>query len=147
MSGAVRFVQAERRLTSLGLHSVPSRFQPTTEELLAMLRSMQDLTELYLDDALASATSFLSGAAFNSSQKIDVPHLSRLLIAAPLSTVVAFLSCVNIPLNTEVRLQCYHERDSSLDDCTLLAIFGSFTKVHHVSRSNTVHPHNSFSGH
>ncbi|KAF8441646.1 hypothetical protein L210DRAFT_3537785 [Boletus edulis BED1] len=47
---------------------------------------MKDLKHLYLDQALASATGFLSSAVFGTFEKIDLPHLSRLLIGAPLST-------------------------------------------------------------
>ncbi|KAF8559422.1 hypothetical protein OG21DRAFT_1480767 [Imleria badia] len=77
---------------------------------------MQDLTHLYLKDALASAAGFLSSAAFQTFQKINLPRLSRLQITAPLSTATALLSCVNIPLETRVRLHCDFEHGSSLDD-------------------------------
>ena len=88
-------------------------------EFLATLSYMPDLTRLYLEDALASAAGYLSSSAF---KKINLPHLSRLLIVAPLSTVITLLSCVNIPLKTEVRLRCDSEHDSSPDDYTLLSL-------------------------
>ncbi|KAI9574311.1 hypothetical protein HD554DRAFT_2165803 [Boletus coccyginus] len=108
-------------LTTLSLRCIPDSVQQNTVEFLATLGCMQELTYLYLDDALASATGFISSAMFPTFQKIDLPHLSRLLIIAPLSTVVAMLSCVNIPLNTQVRLQCRSEQGFSLDDHTLLS--------------------------
>ncbi|KAF8555362.1 hypothetical protein OG21DRAFT_1483915 [Imleria badia] len=108
-------------LTTLALQYVPSRFQQDMEELLATLSCMQDLTHLYLEDAIASIGGSLSSGAFNDSQTINVPHLSRLLIAAPLSTVIVFLSRVNIPLDAEVRLQCYRERISPPNDHTLVS--------------------------
>jgi hypothetical protein len=71
-----------------------------------MLSYIPDLIHLYLEDALAGAPSFLSSSAFNISQKIYLPHLSRLWTVAPLSTVtIPLLSCVNIPLSTQVRLE------------------------------------------
>ena len=107
-------------LTTLSLYCIPDRFQQSVVEFLAMLSCMPDLTRLYLEDALASAIGFLSSSAFNTSQKINSPRLSRLLIDAPLSTVIALLSCVNIPLKTEVRLQCNDEHDSSPVEYALL---------------------------
>ena len=107
--------------TTLSLHHVPVRFQQSMVELLATLSCMPHLKRLYLKEALATAAGFLSSSAFNISQKINLPHLSRLLTAAPLSTVIALLSCVNIPLKTDVRLKCDSEHDSSLVDYALLS--------------------------
>ncbi|KAF8555400.1 hypothetical protein OG21DRAFT_1496349 [Imleria badia] len=113
------------RLTALSLFHIPPRLQQNTEELLATLRCMQDLTQLYLHRALASAAGFLSSTVFHTFQKFNLPHLSRLYLAAPLSTIVAMLSCVNIPLKTEIRLESPSEHGSSLGDyaalCSLLA--------------------------
>ncbi|KAF8555397.1 hypothetical protein OG21DRAFT_913855 [Imleria badia] len=108
-------------LTTLSLCRVPARFHQNTGDLLATLRCMQDLTHLCLDHALASAAGFLSSAAFHTFQKINLPHLSRFWIAAPLSTVNALLSCINIPLKTEVRLECHFEHGSSLDDYAMFS--------------------------
>jgi len=108
-------------LTTLSLRCVPVSVQQNTAEFLATLGCMQDLTYLYLDDALASAAGFISSATFSTFQKINLPHLSRLLIIAPLSTVIALLSCVNIPLKTQVRLQCRSEPGFSIDGYTLLS--------------------------
>ncbi|KAG6373846.1 hypothetical protein JVT61DRAFT_5997 [Boletus reticuloceps] len=103
-------------LTTLNLRLVPSQFQQNMVEFLATLSFMQDLRRLYLHHAVASAAAFLSSAVFHTFQKINLPHLSRLLIGAPVSTVIAFLACVNIPMKTEVRLDCGFEDGVSLHD-------------------------------
>ncbi|KAF8555580.1 hypothetical protein OG21DRAFT_1507596 [Imleria badia] len=108
-------------LTTLSLCRMPFPLRHNMEELLAALSCMQDLAQLYLDHALTNAAGFVSSAVSNTLQKINLPHLSRLLIAAPLSTVVAFLSCVNFPRNAQVRLQCHTEDGYSLDDYSLLS--------------------------
>ncbi|KAG6373835.1 hypothetical protein JVT61DRAFT_5984 [Boletus reticuloceps] len=108
-------------LTTLHLEKLPNRFRLSTEVFLAALNCMQDLKYLSLTNALASAAGFLSSAAFSTSSKINLCYLSRLLIVAPLSTVTALFSCVNIPGKTEVRLECRSEENSSPDDYTLLS--------------------------
>ena len=105
-------------LTTLRLYHVPEGIQQNTEEFLAALRHMQNLEHLYLDNALARAPGFLSGAA--GEMRINLPYLSRLLIAAPLSTVIALLFCVNNPSKTQLRLRCFPGNDTSLDDFTRL---------------------------
>ncbi|KAF8433045.1 hypothetical protein L210DRAFT_3486677 [Boletus edulis BED1] len=126
-------------LTTLGLHDVPDRFRQHIEEFLAVMSYMKDLEHLYLDHALTSATGFLSSAVFRTFEKIDLPHLSRLLIGAPLSTTVALLSCVNIPSKTAVRLECDSEPDSPLDNyavlCSLFTQRCSSAEDHALSRS------------
>ncbi|KAF8123761.1 hypothetical protein EV363DRAFT_1403625 [Boletus edulis] len=108
-------------LTVLRLVDVPVQFQQDMEEFLAALSRMQDLKHLHLYHALPSATGFLSSAVFKAFQKkIDLTHLSRLWIGAPLSTTVTLLSCINIPLKTRVRLECNSEPNSSLDHYALL---------------------------
>ncbi|KAI9573745.1 hypothetical protein HD554DRAFT_548001 [Boletus coccyginus] len=101
-------------LTTLDLYYVPAWVQQNTAEFLATLSFMQDLAHLYLDHSLPSATGFISSATFQTFQKIKFPCLSRLFIAAPYSTVVALLSCVNIPLQTRVKLECNSEHDLPL---------------------------------
>ena len=91
-------------LTLLSLLQVPVRFQQHTAEFLATLSSMRNLQYLYLVDALASATGFLSSTSSRNFQKVDLPRLSHFSIIAPLSTVIALLSYINIPLETEVTL-------------------------------------------
>ncbi|KAF8432459.1 hypothetical protein L210DRAFT_3763916 [Boletus edulis BED1] len=111
-------------LTVLRLVNVPVQFQQNTEEFLAALSCMHDLKHLFLYHALPSATGFLSSAVFKAFQKkIDLTHLSRLWIGAPLSTTVTLLSCINIPLKTQVRLECNFEPNSSLDHYTVLHSF------------------------
>ncbi|KAF8138947.1 hypothetical protein EV363DRAFT_1315259 [Boletus edulis] len=103
-------------LTTLNLCSVPSQCRQNMVEFLATLNCVKDLRHLYLEDALDSTAGFLSSTEFHSFQKINLPRLSRLLIVAPLSTVIAFLACVNIPMKTEVRLDCGFEDGVSLHD-------------------------------
>ena len=104
-------------LTELSLRWVPVPFQDITE-LLAALSCMENLHHIDLEDALASATGFLSSVAFRSFQKINLLHLSQLLIFDRLSAVITLLSCINIPSKTEVRLgPDFHSRhNSSLDE-------------------------------
>ena len=102
-------------LIILSLYRVPVRFQENIEEFLATLRCMQNLQHLYLDSAPRSAAGFLSSAVYQTFRKIDLPRLSRLWVAAPLLTAVALLSCVHIPLKTEIRLQLRCEGTSSPD--------------------------------
>ena len=101
-------------LTTLSLHGVPGWLRQNVEDLLATLSYMQCLTHLHIEDALRSAAYFLSSGAFHTFQKIDLPRLSHLFIVAPLSVVGVLLSCVNFPLETEVRLECNLECASSL---------------------------------
>jgi len=101
-------------LTTLYLHCVPDQVQQNAAEFLSTLSSMQDLTHLHLNHSLASSTGFVSSTTFQTFHKINLPRLSRLLIAAPYSTVVALLSCVNVPLKAQVRLQCCFEYNSDL---------------------------------
>ena len=108
-----------RGLTTLSLRRVPIGFRQDMMEMLATLKCMQDLTHLYLDRALTGASGFLSSAALDTMEKIDLPHLSRLWIVAPLSSVIAFMSCFNIPLKTEVKLECHF--DFPLHDYTPLS--------------------------
>ncbi|KAF8449470.1 hypothetical protein L210DRAFT_2664781 [Boletus edulis BED1] len=126
-------------LTTLGLHYVPDQFKQNIEEFLAVMGYMKDLKHLYLDQALASATGFLSSAVFRTFEKIDLPHLARLLIGAPLSTSLALLSCVNIPLETSVKLECDSEPDFPFDNhallCSLLTRKCSMAKGHALSSS------------
>ncbi|KAF8555355.1 hypothetical protein OG21DRAFT_1483910 [Imleria badia] len=127
-------------LTTLSLHGVHDQFQQGMEEFLGTLSQMQDLTHLYLEDALASATGVLSRV--HAFQIVYPKRLRRLLIDAPLSTVIVFLSCVDIPVETEVRLGCHAEGNPSPHDyiqlCSVLARRISTTGEHALS-SPTVH--------
>ncbi|KAF9232496.1 hypothetical protein BU15DRAFT_81183 [Melanogaster broomeanus] len=93
-------------LTSLRLRDIASSSQPTITELLAMLRHMPDLAHLYLENALPGAEDTLNNQHSLLSECLDLPHLSRLALVAPFSTVVVFLSNVIVPLKTEIRLCC-----------------------------------------
>ena len=103
-------------VTELFLYGVPPGFQQTAKEFLATLNGMQALIHLHLEHALASARAFLSSGTFELSPKINLPCLARLSVIAPLSTVVALLSCASIPLNTKLRLQFECEDGSSVVD-------------------------------
>ncbi|KAF8437220.1 hypothetical protein L210DRAFT_602369 [Boletus edulis BED1] len=100
-------------LKHLILKQIPVEFQQNTAEFLATLSCMQDLTLLHLHNALASATGFLSSTTFHTFQKFNLSHLSRLMISAPLSTIIALLCCVNIPLKAMVVLDCGIEENFS----------------------------------
>ncbi|KAI9569805.1 hypothetical protein HD554DRAFT_452021 [Boletus coccyginus] len=89
---------------------------PTMVEFLSTLCCLRDIEDLHIHNALPSANRFLASADFDAFRGINLPHLSRLWIYAPLSTVVGFLSCVNTPPKTEMRLGCGNESDTSPDD-------------------------------
>ena len=108
-------------LTKLSLRHTPDEFQQSSQEFLATLRCMQELTHLDLHDALSSAARFLSSEAFHTFQKFSLPRLSRLSIVGLHSAVIAILSCVDIPLKAEVKLDCFSEDSSSPDDYMLLS--------------------------
>ena len=103
-------------LKTLSLRGVRSPSQPNMAELLTILSGMRDLTVLHLEDVLPSARGFLSSGGLGISPKFDLPHLTRLAIAAPLSTVVALLSYANIPLKAHLSLELQSERGCSVDD-------------------------------
>ena len=108
-------------LTTLNLSCFPIRFRENIVDFLAILRDMESLVGLSLDNVLASASGFLSGHAFRNFHEVNLSHLTRLSIDAPLSTVVALMCCVNIPSKTVVQLACSHELDSSAGHFTLLS--------------------------
>ena len=80
-------------VTTLFLPRVPAQ---NIVEFLAIVCRMQALIVLHLEHAL----SIPSGGAFSVSPTVNLPHLACLFVAAPLPTVVALLSCINIPLKT-----------------------------------------------
>ncbi|KAF8555389.1 hypothetical protein OG21DRAFT_913560 [Imleria badia] len=96
------------RLTRLSLRYIPNHYQQDTADFLSMLGCLQDLTYLYLEDededVPSRASSFLSSMAFKSFQNFSLPHLSLLHINAQPLMIIAFLSCVNVPMQTEVSL-------------------------------------------
>ena len=83
---------------------------------------MQALTVLHLEHTLVAARGFLSSAPCSTSQQVvGLPSLARLFVAAPLSAVVALLSCIDIPSKTRVRLEVGLEDEASEDDYAQLA--------------------------
>ena len=106
-------------LTSLTLYNVTDQSKEDAEELLATLSCMQDLEQLYFIRTIVTGDlgSFPEAAR---EFKINLPHLSRLYIAAPLLTAVALLSCVHSPPTTEIRLECFSEETFSHGDYNLL---------------------------
>ncbi|KAF8437286.1 hypothetical protein L210DRAFT_3547392 [Boletus edulis BED1] len=99
------------------------RFQHNMEEFLAVLRCTKSLSYLYLKHVFPSCRGFNHSATFDVFQKVKLPHLSRLSIIAPVSAVVALLSCTNFPFGTQVYLHCCSRDQPSadVDDYTLLA--------------------------
>ena len=91
-------------------------------DLLATLIHMQALADLHLENALPSTRSFLSSGEFNVSPTFNLPSLACLFIAAPLSTVVTLLSCINVPLKTQLMLYIKSERGSSFHDYAQLPL-------------------------
>ena len=77
-----------------------------------MLSGMLDFVDLFLSDALASASNFISSVEFDTLKRINLPCLSWLLVIAPLSTIIAFLSSINILVHTQIRLH-----SSDLEEC------------------------------
>ena len=108
-------------LTTLNLSCFPIRFRENIVDFLAILRDMENLVGLSLDNVLASASGFLFSPAFRNFQEVNLSHLSRLSIDAPLSMVVTLVCCINIPSNSVVQLACSYEADSSAGHFTLLS--------------------------
>ena len=84
---------------------------------------MHGLTVLHIEDVLPSAPSFLSNGGVGNSPNINLPHLTHLVVAAPLSTVVALLSCVSIPSKIQLGLAPQSERGASIDDYYMILSF------------------------
>ena len=103
-------------VTTLSLTEVPTGFQQSMEDFLATLKRMQNLRYLDLDDAFATSAGSLSHVASNTFQKVDLPQLCYLFFASSLPAIITLLSCLNIPSQTEIRLQCSRKHDSSLND-------------------------------
>ena len=101
-----------RGVTSLRLRDLGTSFRPTLAELKVALGRMQNLAHLHLENALPSARGNSISQSFEDSERLSFPHLSRLSIVAPFTTVVLLLSCFDIPLKTEVRLRCCYEADA-----------------------------------
>ena len=66
---------------------------------------MPDLELLYLENAIRGGR-YNSESASLGAEKVRVPRLAHLLVAAPFSRLVRFLSCIDTPATTQVRLGC-----------------------------------------
>ena len=94
-------------LTLLSLKEIKEDDQLNITQLQSLLSYMHDLMHLHLQNALCDANHFLAKINFDVTQKFTLLHLSHLLIAALLSTIVAFLSCFKLPSKTKMILSCY----------------------------------------
>ena len=103
-------------VTTLFLRHIPSSCLQSPLEFLATLNGIQALVVLHLENTFPYARGLLSSGAFDVFAILSLPCLARLFVAAPLSTVAAFLSCVNIPSKTQLELQIESEVGSSMDD-------------------------------
>lgn len=83
-------------------------------EFFAVLGGMQDLTSLYLIDFLPSFS--FSHGALGLLPKSKLPRLALLVITSPLSMIIAFLHCVDIPSDAQVSLREQSEHGSSTAD-------------------------------
>ena len=101
------------RVTTLFLCRVPAQ---NIVEFVTTLNRMQAITVLHLERALSTARGFLSSGTYSVYPRVTLPYLTRLLVLASISTVVALLSCMNIPLKTQVRLEIILEDGSSAND-------------------------------
>ena len=82
----------------------------------AVFSCTPDLVNLDLYDALASTSNFISSVEFDALQRLDLPRLSQLLVNAPLSTTIALLSSVNIPVHAQIRLGLSHSEEHPSHD-------------------------------
>ena len=110
-------------LKSLVLYDVRSPSPPNMVEFLAVLSSMQNFTVLHLKDVLPSSRGFLFSGGLDNSPKIHLPRLAFLAVIEQLSTVVALLSCINIPSEAQLTLEPLLERGSSIEDYAPISSF------------------------
>ncbi|KAF8845047.1 hypothetical protein BDN67DRAFT_961969 [Paxillus ammoniavirescens] len=99
-------------VTNLKLCDMPS--PPTMESLSSILAQMPELRELELEHTLRWDSSLSSDTLDLVSDKVTLPCLSRLVIVAPTSAAVRFLSHVHIPAGTQIRLKCSYQGRSSI---------------------------------
>ena len=110
-------------LKTLCLRRVHSPSPLDTVEFLSVLSNMQNLTHLRLEEALPSARRFLSSGALDRSPKISLPRLALMVVIAPLSTVGALLSYVNIPRRARLTLEPLFEPGSTVGDYAPMSSF------------------------
>ena len=70
-----------------------------------ILDRMPDLGLLYLENAIRGGR-YNSESAPLGAEKVHVPRLAHLLVAAPFSRLVRFPSCIDTPATTQVMLGC-----------------------------------------
>ena len=109
-------------LTVLWLRDLYHSVRPTIAELRTVLNCMPDLERLYLHNSI-------HGSRYNpatlDTEKVYLPRLAHLLVDAPLSILARFLSGINIPATTQVRLGLHLEARTNADNyapvCALLS--------------------------
>ncbi|KIK96040.1 hypothetical protein PAXRUDRAFT_826390 [Paxillus rubicundulus Ve08.2h10] len=99
-------------VTNLKLRDMPS--PPTMDSLASILAQMPELRELELEHTLRWDPSLSRGALDLVPDKVTLPRLSRLVIVAPTSAAVRFLSHVHIPASTQTRLKCSYQGRPSI---------------------------------
>ncbi|KAF8557607.1 hypothetical protein OG21DRAFT_227770 [Imleria badia] len=105
-------------LTTLSLRDVPEPFIQNTEPRRVVCKTSRVYTSLV---SFMTAQSVSLARRSMPSRGSICPIFLAFYSSLPLSTVIAFLYCVNILLKTELRLGCYSEGDSSLDDYATLS--------------------------
>ncbi|KAF8551987.1 hypothetical protein OG21DRAFT_1444288 [Imleria badia] len=121
-------------LTNLRLRNLATPARLTMAELRVILARSPDLIQLHLENALRRS----GRNSCQDCEKLHLPSLTRLSITAPFSEIIALLSCVDIPLAAQLRLQCQQINHLPADDfipfCTFLSQwFGastSFIPIH-----------------
>ena len=100
-------------LTVLRLRDLHYSVRPTIAELRVILSRMPDLERLYLENAIRGG---LYDPAALDAEKVHLPRLAHFLITAPFSRLLWFLSSIDIPATTQVRLGCRLETNLNADD-------------------------------
>ena len=138
-------------VTTLSLQITHTSLQYDVSGFKTVLSGMLDFVDLFLGNALASTSNFISSAEFDTLKRINLPCLSQLLVIAPLSTIITFLSSVNILVHTQIRLQSPDLGECPLCDnysqfCSALAQHYSIDQVSSLSiiHSAAIKPDSSF---
>ncbi|KAH0838760.1 hypothetical protein J3R83DRAFT_7135 [Lanmaoa asiatica] len=100
-------------LTVLRLRDLHYSVRPTIAELRLVLSRMPDLAQLHLDNAIRGG---LRDPARLDAEQVHLPRLAYLWVVAPFSRIVRFLSCIDIPVKTRVRLGCRLETHPDWND-------------------------------
>ena len=128
-------------VTTLSLQLTHPSLQYDISGFKTVLSGMPDLVDLFLGNALASAGNFISSVEFDTLKRIDLLCLSWLLVIAPLSTIITFLSSINILVHTQIRLHLsdlgeYPSCDNYSWFCSALAQYIAVIRCH-LSQSST----------